>query len=121
MEIVSDKHPELVEPYLEEIVVRLPGFTHDGMKRESTKILARSPMVKEQFGALMNICFGWLVSPVESVAVKVYCMEILYRMSEKEPALKHELADSIEWRMPEETPGYKSRGRKILAKLKNFP
>jgi hypothetical protein len=117
MDIVSEKSPELISPYIEEIARHLPEFTHDGMKRESVKVLARSPMVSEQFGPLMNICFRWLVSPEESVAVKMFSMEILYRMSEIEPDLRHELADSIEWRMQEETPGFKSKGRKLLAKL----
>jgi hypothetical protein len=58
-----------------------------------------------------------LLSPKEAVAPKVYCMEILYRISQVEPNLKKELADSIEWRLNEESPGFKNRGLKILKKL----
>jgi hypothetical protein len=65
----------------------------------------------------MNMCFDWLVSAKESVAVKVYAMEILYRISQVEPELKKELADSIEWRISEGTPGFKHRGLKTLKKL----
>ena len=117
MDIVSETQPELVLPYLEEIARQIDTFNHDGMKRESIKVLARSPLVKEQFGPLMNICFRWLVSPAESVAVKMFSMELLYRMSEQEPELKRELADSIEWRMQEESPGFKNRARKLLILL----
>ena len=118
MDIVSEKKPVLILPYLEEIALRLPEFSHDGMKRESLKILARSPLVKIQFGQLMNTCFKWLVSQEESVGIKMFSMEILFRMSEIEPDLKHELAASIEWRMEEEKPGFRNRGRKLLAKLR---
>jgi hypothetical protein len=118
MDIVSEKKPELILPYLEEIARRLPEFSHDGMKRESLKILSRSPLVKTQFGPLMNTCFIWLVSPEESVGIKMFSMMILFRMSEIEPDLKHELAASIEWRMEEEKPGFRSRGRKLLEKLR---
>jgi hypothetical protein len=44
-------------------------------------------------------------------------MEVLYRISQVEPDLKKELADSIEWRLHEESAGFKSRGRKLLTKL----
>ena len=80
-------------------------------------MFTRSPLPQKYFGELMNICFDWLISPRESVAVKVYAMEILYRLSEIEPELKKELADSIEWRITEGTPGFKNRGVKTLKKL----
>jgi hypothetical protein len=38
-------------------------------------------------------------------------------MSQTEPDLKQELADSIEWRMQEETPGFRNHGSKLLKKL----
>jgi hypothetical protein len=44
-------------------------------------------------------------------------MEILYRISQVEPDMKKELADSIEWRMNEETAGFRNRGQKLLKKL----
>jgi len=116
-DVVSEKQPRLLESYLEEIVACLTGFTHDGMKRESLRMLARSPLPKEQLGLLINLCFDWLTSVKESVAVKMYSMEILYRISQQEPELKKELADSIEWRMQEETPGFRAHGRKLLKQL----
>jgi hypothetical protein len=44
-------------------------------------------------------------------------MEILYRISEIEPDLKPELADSIRMQMIEGTPGIKCCGRRILDRL----
>jgi hypothetical protein len=51
------------------------------------------------------------------VAVKMFSMEILYRISQEEPGIKKELTDSIEMRMPEELPGFRSHGKKLLKKL----
>jgi hypothetical protein len=116
-DIVTEKQPALLEPLLDEIVVNLPRFTHDGMKRESLRMLARSPLPAGQLGKLISICFDWLTSGKETVAVKMYSMEILYRISLQEPGLKRELADSIEWRMQEETPGFRAHGRKLLRQL----
>jgi hypothetical protein len=117
VDTVTEKHPELLDPYLESFVNALPSFEHDGLKRVSLRMLSRSPLPQNYLGDLMNICFDWLVSSKESVAVKVYAMEILYRISEVEPDLKKELADSIEWRIGEGTPGFKNRGLKTLKKL----
>ena len=113
----AERHPEVLEPYLEIMVEALSGFGHSALKRHTLRMLSRSPLPKENLGKLINICFDLLVSPPEAPSIKVYCMEILYRVSESEPDLKKELADSIEWRMNEESAGFRSRGRKILKDL----
>jgi len=118
IDTVSEKHAGLIRPHLHEIIDLLPAFRHDGLKRHSMRILARSPLPSEIFlGELIRISFEWLLSPKESIAVKVHCMEILYRISQIEPDLKKELADSIEWRLNEESAGFKNLGQKMLKKL----
>ncbi len=114
---VAERMPELLVPYLDTIVDRLPAFTHDGMKRVSLRMLVRSPLPESSIGTLINLCFDWLISPKEAVAQKMYSMQILYRIAQIEPDLRKELADSIEWRMDEETPGFRSQGKKILRKI----
>jgi len=113
----SEKEPGLLESWVGKIIESLPRFSHDGLKRHSLRMISRSPLPREQLGNLMNLCFDWLTSPKESVAVKVYCMEILYDISQLEPDIRQELVDSIEWRMQEESPGFRARGVKILRKL----
>ena len=118
VDTVSEKYPGLIAPHLNEIIDLLSKFKHDGLKRHSMRILARSPLPSEShLGELIKISFEWLLSPNEAVATKIYCMEILYRISQIEPDLKKELADSIEWRLNEETPGFRNRGQKLLKKL----
>jgi len=116
-DVVTEKRPELLDPFIENIVGQLKTFTHDGMKRESLKMLTHAPLPEENLGLLISVCFGWLTSGKESVSVKMFCMEILYRISQKEPEMKKELADSIEWRMLEETPGFRAHGKKLLKRL----
>jgi hypothetical protein len=116
-DVVSEKYPDLLYPYVEDIVKGLKSFTHDGMKRESLKMITHSVLPKQHLGQLINICFDWLTSGKESIAVKMFSMEILYQISQQEKELKQELADSIEWRMQEEAPGFQSHGRKLLKQL----
>ncbi|MFZ4522652.1 MAG: hypothetical protein ACOYNC_13160 [Bacteroidales bacterium] len=118
MDIVTEKHPEWITSHLCEIIDLLPTFSHDGLKRHSLRILARSPLPGEShLGKLIKISFDWLLSGTEATAAKCHCMDLLYRISLIEPELKKELADTIEWRMNEETAGFKNRAQKMLAKL----
>ena len=116
-EVVTEKNPDLLIPFIEQIVSRMKTFTHDGMKRESLKMLARSPLHVENLGQLINICFNWLTAGRESVAVKMFSMEVLYRISQQVPEIKKELADSIEWRIQYERPGFRAHGNRVLKQL----
>jgi hypothetical protein len=117
MDVASEKQPRLLKPYIGKIVSHLEKCSQDSTKRESLRMLARSPLPEEQLGLLITLCFDWLTSSKESVAVKMFSMEILYRISQQEPEMKKELADSIEWRMQEETPGFRAHGKKLLKQL----
>jgi len=117
VDVCSEEHPEWIAPLLSELIETFPGFRHDGLKRHSLRILARSPLPAGKLGELASTCFDWLLLRDESVATKMYCMEILYRISELEPDLKHELADSIRMQMEEGTPGIRSCGKRLLEKL----
>ncbi len=118
VDTVSETFPELIAAHLDDLVYMQSKFSHDAMKRHSMRILARSPLpADEHLGELIRIGFEWLLSPYEATATKIQCMEILYRISQIEPDLKKELADSIEWRLNEETAGFKNRGQKMLKKL----
>mgnify|MGYP001218871141 CR=1 FL=1 len=123
IDLVSEREPALIEPYLAQIADLLAIFLHDGLKRHSLRILARSPLpTGDRLARLINTCFDWLQSPKEAIAVKVHCMEILYRISRQEPELQKELAASIEWRLEEESAGFRNRGRKLLRRLyKDIP
>jgi hypothetical protein len=117
VDIITEAHPQLLPGLIDLIIPRLSSFSHDGMKRPSMRMLTRVDLTEVQMDSLVNLCFEWLTNPKESVSVKVYSMELLYQFSHKEPDLRKELADSIEWRFQEETPGFRNRGGKILKKL----
>ena len=117
IDLYTIENPEIITPYLERAANLLPLFIHDGLRRHTLHILSRSPLPLNCLGNLMNTCFDWLISADHPAAVKVYCMEILYQISLSEPGLRKELADCIELRLNEETPGFRNRGLKILKKL----
>ncbi len=117
IDTVSENNPGWIQPYMTQLINKLPGFKHDGLKRHGLRMISRCPIPEEKVAELVNICFEWLLSPSEAVAAKFYCMNILYDISQQLPEMKHELIDSIEFQLPEGTPGFKSIGKKILTKL----
>ena len=114
IDTATEKQPELVVPYLDELVNMLGKFNHDGLKRHALRIISRNEFPENTESALINICFDWLLSITESVAVKMYCMLILYRISKSEPDILPELYDTIDFQMADGTPGFKSMGAKML-------
>jgi len=109
--------PGFISNKIEELSARVPGFSSDGLKRHSLRMLARSPLPDENLGLLTDACFTWLQFPSESVAVKMYCMVILQRISENIPEISRELYDIIEIQMQEASPGFKGIGMKIMKRL----
>ena len=114
----TEEQPQFLNVKIEELAESLPGFSADGLKRHSLRILSRSPLPVKQLGMLTDISFKWLQSPVESVAVKMYCIVILERVTKIYPELIPELCDIIDIQMDEATPGFKSIAKKVLGRLR---
>ena len=117
IDTASEEKPEWVAPFLPDLVKKLPIFNHDGLKRHALRMIARMPFPNGSEGELLSIAFEWLLAPAESVAVKMYCIQILYRLSATEPDILQELYDTIEFQMADGTPGFRSIGSKMLQQI----
>jgi hypothetical protein len=117
IDTASENKPGWVEPFLPQLIAKLPEFNHDGLKRHALRMISRMPFPQGMEGELMNIAFEWLVRTTESVAVKMYCMQILYRLSANEPDILQELYDTIEFQMADGTPGFKGIGSKLMRQI----
>ena len=117
IDTASEDKPEWVQPFLPALIGKLPGFLHDGLKRHGLRMIARLAFPNGTEGELLKISFDWLLSPRESVAVKMYCIQILYRLSETEPDILQELYDTIEFQIQDATPGFRSIGSKMMQQI----
>ena len=112
-----EKYPYLIEPYLDKIIYSLPD--NESIRKNFLKILAETDLKfnEDQLGILFDNCFEILINDKSSIASKVYCMQILYNISEIEPDLKIELISAIEEQITKGSSGVKVIGRNILKKL----
>mgnify|MGYP002079095065 FL=1 len=119
IDTVSESSPELLKPYIPEIIDRLASEKNGSLKRHFTRIICRYELPDEKLGMLVNTAFN-LLSPNEDIAVRANAMQILYNISQSEPDLKQELSSVLETLLAEETSAaIASRGKRLLIKLRN--
>lgn len=111
-------HPSLINKHWKTLVSNLNNpCLHDAVKRNSVRFLQNIEIPEKYHGNIMNICFSFLESPKEALAVKVFSMTVLWNLSKLYPEIKPELKLIIEDQMPDQSAGFKSRGKKILKQI----
>lgn len=115
--VCVDRHPQLALPYLEAMLKTLGKPVHDAVVRCIFRIFQDVAMPEDLWGETWDICYKYLSSAVQPVAIRVYAMTTLSNICVQYPELKHELQSLIEDHMPYGSAGFQSRGRKVLKKL----
>lgn len=119
IQMSTAKYPELVTPYLKEIIIGMSEFKTGGLKRSMAKMISELDwdFDEESLGILAETCFKWINDTNEEIAIKIYSQDILYRISEIYPELKNELIQTLETQLPRSSVAIKSRSMKMLKKL----
>ena len=121
---VCDRFPDLIYPYLDQIVESLDKIDNESTLRSFLRIISLTDIEKInslQHGILTDFCFRTLNSGFSAIAVKAYSMEILFRLAQIYPELANELSTSIRILMEDGSAGITARGRMILRKLADMP
>jgi 8-oxo-dGTP diphosphatase len=121
---VCDRFPDLIYPYLNQIVESLNRIDNESTLRSFLRILSLTDLDKinkRQHGLLADFCFLTLNSGFSAIAVKAYSMEILYKLSLIYPELANELSTSIRILMEDGSAGVTARGNMIIRKLAEMP
>jgi len=114
----DEQQPGLASGYRSKIIQNLPQLESKGALRSLLRLLCRYDILEEDQGLLIDLCFGYLVSELYPVAVKVHAMQIVYNHTLIYPELKEELITLIEDQMENNSVGFKSRGMRIIRQLK---
>jgi hypothetical protein len=113
------QHPELIRKHLGKLIKNLQKKDlHDAVKRNTVRMLQEIPIPARLHGELMNVCFQFIESPTEAVAIKAFSLTILNNFVPLYPDIKNELKLIIEERWEHESAAFRSRAGKILQKLK---
>ena len=115
---IHDDYPDLILPYIEEMILKLKTENNTSKKRHFLKLLSMNNIPEYHFGFLVDYCLETLASAKEPPAVRVHAMQVLFNISEKEPELKPEILAIIKHEMEyHSTAGILSRGKKLANKL----
>jgi 8-oxo-dGTP diphosphatase len=121
---VCDRFPEIIYPYLEQIVRSLSKIDNESTLRSFLRILSLTDLNKissHYHGLLTDFCFNIINSGFSAIAVKAYSMEILYRLSCIYPELANELSATVNMLQGDGSAGVVARGRMIMKKLAEIP
>jgi len=121
---VCDKFPDLIYPYLPDIINRLGEIDNESTQRSFLRIISLSDFARisvKHHGILAEHCFAALKSGFSAIAIKAYSMEILYNLVVIYPELLNELTSTINLLEGEGSAGVIARGTMILKKLAKTP
>ena len=104
-----------------------PQQTNQSCRRHFAKILANMTAPKHAKNLWIPECynmdpivektFEWLIDPKTPVAIKVYCMEVLFNLHPQFPWIREELEAEIIFLLHDGQAALQSRGKAILKKL----
>jgi hypothetical protein len=116
-----DAYPILINKHWKTLMLHLkkPNL-HDAVKRNSIRFMQEIDLPEKHHGAIMDLCFTYLESPKESLAVKVFSMSVLANLAKNYPEIKPELKLLIEDQLPHQSAGFKSRAKKVLKALEKI-
>jgi hypothetical protein len=97
-----------------------PGV-HYAVKRNVVRILQFIEIPHTLIGEVTKICFDYLASPNEPIAVRVFSMTVLANVAQKEPDLKNELRLVIEQQLVYGSMGFCSRAKKVMKMIGGGP
>lgn len=117
-EIIHEKHPKLIVPFLPLMTEFLLITQNAGKKRHLLKLISLHDIPEEKLALLLNFCIEEFTNAAEPIAVRVHAMQILFNIAQKEPDFAGELIELIEHEIEfHGSAGISSRGGNLLKKL----
>ncbi len=118
VEGITLTYPEMIQPYVGILIRNLREYSHPGTRRNLLKIFSRMEIGVKYHGVLLDICFDWLTREEQTVAEKVYAMQIIANHLKHYPELTNEFIEIVDDQIPKNSAGFSSRARLIKRQLK---
>lgn len=118
---VGRAQPGWLQPWHGRMITAAATPPHDAIRRNVLRYFSELDIQgigAEDEGYLVDLAFRLTADPEAAVAIRVFAMQVVANYVAKYPELKDELAGIIELTIAEgTTPGFRSRGKKILQKI----
>jgi len=110
-----EAHPEFIKKHFASSLkaAEKPG-AHDSVKRNVMRFLQHIDIPKRFHGQVMDLCFRYISSPTEAVAIKAFSITVLQKLVKLYPEIINEIKLVIDERWEYETPAFKARAKKLL-------
>ena len=117
-----EKHPGFIKKHYPKLLknVEKKGI-HEAVKRNTVRLLQYVDIPGKFHGQVMDLCFNYILSPTEAVAVKAFSITVLQNMARQYPEIINEIKLVIEERWDYETVAFKTRAKKLLKEFASNP
>jgi len=108
-------HPAFIKKNFTKLISNLqkPNL-HNAIKRNTMRLLQHVDIPKKLQGQVMDICFNYVASPTEAVAVKAFSLTVLSNLATLYPEILPEIKLLVEEQLPHQTAAFKSRAKQFL-------
>jgi hypothetical protein len=115
-----DRYPKLVKPYLKKLIDQLDRKdVHDSIRRNVVRALQCIEIPKNLDGLIFSKCVEFIEDMSEPIAIRAFAITVATRIAEREPELINELCLTVEKYIPNPTPAFCVRIRKLYAIAKS--
>ncbi len=114
----AEAHPELFKNHIKSLIEHLSKVgIHDAVKRNTLKVFQFVDVPDKLLGAVVDICFGYLYSASEAIAVKGLSINLLVDTCVRYPELKEELLPLLHELSTHDAPAILACTRNGIAQL----
>lgn len=119
-DLSCERHPELIRPYLTDMVRYLPELKDMAVKRVFLHILTRHSWVddEEALCQMVDTLLMWIRDDNQAIAVRSYALTILENITRVIPELKREIVVVLEESLPYwDSTALQNLGKKTIKRL----
>ena len=116
IEKVTRAHPEFLAPYKRRLLREIAKIDQQEVRWHVAQVFPMLGMTRAERRAAVEILTGYLED--KSKIVKTFSMQALADIAEQDATLKPAITAQLEFLTGTGSPAMKSRGRKLLARLK---
>jgi HEAT repeat protein len=116
VEKITSKHPELLQPYKSKIIQQVSKIEQQEVRWHVAQLFSRLLLTHGERRGVVGILNNFMKD--KSKIVRTFSMQALADIAEKDAGLREPIIEQLEELTRTGSPAMKSRGKKLLAKLK---